>query len=53
MQGGDKRWEQHRPQDHCEYHDWKEHHITYFSSAHGLRHLRFQRPAQRCAVLAR
>jgi hypothetical protein len=30
MQGGDKRWEQHRPQDHYEYHDWKEHHITYF-----------------------
>jgi hypothetical protein len=30
MKGGDKRWEQHRPQDHHEYHGWKEHHITYF-----------------------
>jgi hypothetical protein len=30
MEGGDKRWEQHRPQDHHEYHGWKEHHITYF-----------------------
>jgi hypothetical protein len=33
MKGGHKRWEQHRPQDHHEYHGWKEHHITYFSSA--------------------
>jgi hypothetical protein len=28
MKGGDKRWDQHRPQDHQEYHSWKEHHIT-------------------------
>lgn len=30
MKGGHKRREQHRPQDHHEYHGWKEHHITYF-----------------------
>jgi len=33
MKGGDKRWEQHRPQDQHEYHGWKEHHITYFLRA--------------------
>jgi hypothetical protein len=53
MKGGHKRWEQHRPQDHHEYHGWKEHHITYFSSAHRSRHSRFQRPTQRCVVVAR
>jgi hypothetical protein len=33
MKGSDKRWEQHREQDHREYQDWKDHHITYISSA--------------------
>jgi hypothetical protein len=53
MKGGDKRWDQHWPQDHREYHDWKEHHIIYFLPRSGLRDMHFQRPAQRCAVFAR
>jgi hypothetical protein len=52
MQAGDKRWDQHRPQDHYEYHGWEEHHITYFLPRTD-RGIAFSKPAQRCTVLAR
>jgi hypothetical protein len=53
MERGHQSWYQHRRHGQREYHDWKEHRLTYISSAKRIAAFAFLKAARRCGILAR